>query len=124
MCKARTALWAGYDPQQLATPEAFIRDLHLVWNWYGWRKNLAVGAEPNSGHHAPATLERQTPDFTLVTQNVDGLLARACSRNLVELHGNTLRSESTLDVAGPNDRKDYERSREAPSSATNLPRAA
>jgi NAD-dependent deacetylase len=79
--KAQTALWAGYDPHQLATPEAFTRDLRLVWNWYEWRKNLAVGAEPNSGHHALATLEPQTPNISLVTQNVDGLHARAGSRN-------------------------------------------
>jgi NAD-dependent deacetylase len=57
-CEARTGFWARYDPQQLATPEAFARDLRLEWNWYEWRKNLAVGEEPNSGHHALATLER------------------------------------------------------------------
>jgi NAD-dependent deacetylase len=106
--EAQTGLWARYDPQQLATPEAFARDPQLVWNWYEWRKNLAAGAEPNSGHRALAELERQIPDFTLVTQNVDGLHARAGSRNVVELHGNILRSKCTLEaeVAEPEDYDD------------------
>ncbi len=31
---AQTGLWARYDPQELATPEAFARDPELVWKWY------------------------------------------------------------------------------------------
>lgn len=33
-------------------------------------------------------MERRIPEFTLVTQNVDGLHALAGSRQLLELHGN------------------------------------
>jgi NAD-dependent deacetylase len=101
--EAQTGLWARYDPQQLATPEAFASDPRLVWNWYEWRRNLVTDAEPNPGHLALAELERQIPDFTLVTQNVDGLHARAGSRNVVELHGNILRSKCSLEgeVAEP-----------------------
>ena len=29
--EAQTALWERYDPQELATPEAFARDARLVW---------------------------------------------------------------------------------------------
>ncbi len=106
--EAQTGLWARYDPQQLATPKAIARDPRLVWNWYERRKNLAVGAEPNSGHRALAELERQIPDFTLVTQNVDGLHARAGSWNVAELHGNILRYKCTLkgEVAEPEDHDD------------------
>ena len=31
--EAHTGFWARYDPQQLATPEAFARDPRLVWEW-------------------------------------------------------------------------------------------
>jgi NAD-dependent protein deacetylase/lipoamidase len=101
-------LWARYDPQQLATPEAFASDPRLVWEWYEWRRNLVTDAEPNPGHRALAELERQIPDFTLVTQNVDGLHARAGSRNVVELHGNILRSKCSLEgeVAEPEEHDD------------------
>ncbi len=91
--EAQTGLWERYDPQQLATPEAFARDPRLVWNWYEWRRKLVSEAEPNAGHRALAELERQVPSFTLVTQNVDGLHARAGSRNVIELHGNITRSK-------------------------------
>ncbi len=95
--EAQTGLWERYDPQELATPDAFARDPRLVWEWYEWRRNLVAEAEPNPGHRALAELERRTPGFTLVTQNVDGLHERAGSRNVIELHGNILRSKCSLE---------------------------
>jgi NAD-dependent deacetylase len=95
--EAQTGLWERYDPQELATPEAFAQDPHLVWEWYEWRRNLVAEAAPNPGHRALAELERRIPDFTLVTQNVDGLHERAGSRNVIELHGNILRSTCSLE---------------------------
>ncbi len=89
---AQTGLWARYDPQELATPEAFARDPELVWSWYAWRRDLVEGAEPNAGHRALADLERRVPVFSLVTQNVDGLHQEAGSSNVVELHGSIRRS--------------------------------
>ncbi len=89
---AQTGLWARYDPQQLATPEAFMRDPDLVWRWYGWRRGLVGRAEPNPGHYALVELERKVPNFALATQNVDGLHRRAGSENVLELHGNILRT--------------------------------
>jgi NAD-dependent deacetylase len=89
---AQTGLWSRYDPQELATPEAFARDPVLVWKWYAWRRSLVEGAKPNAGHRALADLERRAPDFSLVTQNVDGLHQEAGSANVVELHGNISRS--------------------------------
>ena len=106
--EAQTGLWERYDPQELATPEAFARDPHLVWNWYQWRRKLVAEAEPNPGHRALAELERRIPEFTLVTQNVDGLHARAGSRNVIELHGSILRSKCSLEdeVAEPEEHDD------------------
>jgi NAD-dependent deacetylase len=89
---AQTGLWARYDPMELATPEAFARDPRLVWEWYTWRRKLVGGASPNPGHEALAELERHVPEFTLITQNVDGLHRRAGSQRVIELHGNIMRS--------------------------------
>ncbi len=97
---AQTGLWARYDPQELATPEAFARDPGLVWKWYDWRRGLVERARPNAGHAALADLERRVPDFSLVTQNVDGLHQEAGSDCVVELHGNIRRSRCSVeDVA-------------------------
>jgi NAD-dependent deacetylase len=106
--EAQTGLWERYDPQELASPEAFARDPRLVWEWYGWRRNLVAKAEPNPGHRALAELERRIPKFTLVTQNVDGLHERAESQNVIDLHGNILRSRCSLadEVAQPEEHAD------------------
>jgi len=85
---AQTGLWAQFDPQKLATPDAFRRNPKLVWDWYAWRRKLVAKADPNAGHRALAVLEGRVSDFVLITQNVDGLHRRAGSRNVVELHGN------------------------------------
>ena len=54
-------------------------------------RNLAA-VQPNPGHHALASLEeRLGSDFTLVTQNVDGLHQAAGSRNVLEIHGSIRR---------------------------------
>lgn len=89
---ALTGLWEKFRPEELATPEAFEADPKRVWDWYAWRRGLVAKAEPNAGHRALVALERECRgrdvDFTLVTQNVDGLHAAAGSFRVVELHGN------------------------------------
>ena len=80
-------LWRQHRPEDLATPEAFARGPRLVWEWYDWRRARVAKAEPNPGHVALAQLERRVPDFTLITQNVDGLHQRAGSRRVLKLHG-------------------------------------
>lgn len=86
--EAQAGLWEQYDPLELATPEAFLRDPKLVWQWYAWRRELISRVEPNAGHHALVELARISRQFTLVTQNVDELHQRAGSEYVVEFHGN------------------------------------
>lgn len=90
--EAQTGLWSRYDPQELATPQAFAADPRLVWEWYAWRRQLIAEAGPNPAHYAVADLQRLIPAMTLVTQNVDGLHQQAGSTDVVELHGNIGRS--------------------------------
>ncbi len=89
---ALTGLWSRYRAEDLATPEAFARDPGLVWDWYAWRRERVRAAQPNPGHRAIHALASLVPRLTLVTQNVDGLHQRAGSRNVIELHGNILRT--------------------------------
>lgn len=78
-----TGLWARYDAERLATPEAFHTDPDLVWGWYEWRRARVRAAAPNAGHLAVARI----PDCLVVTQNVDDLHERAGSAAPVHLHG-------------------------------------
>ncbi|GCE06066.1 SIR2 family NAD-dependent protein deacylase [Dictyobacter aurantiacus] len=83
-----TGLWAQYDPQELATPQAFMKNPKLVWEWYDWRRKLVSQVAPNAGHYALAEMERHVPLLTLITQNVDSLHQQAGSTRVLELHGN------------------------------------
>lgn len=80
-------LWKNFRAEDLATPQAFARDPKFVWEWYDWRRSLIAKAEPNAGHRALAELEKRVADFTLITQNVDGLHDRAGSHGLLKVHG-------------------------------------
>jgi NAD-dependent deacetylase len=88
---AQTGLWAQHRPEDLASPEAFRRNPKLVWDWYAWRREAIKGVRPNPGHYALLELEQRAPEFTLITQNVDGLHWMAGSRHVLELHGNIQR---------------------------------
>ncbi len=88
---ALTGLWRTFRPEELATLDAFLRNPDLVWKWYRMRRERLREAEPNPAHYALVELARRVPGFTLITQNVDGLHARAGSRDVIELHGNITR---------------------------------
>jgi diguanylate cyclase (GGDEF)-like protein/PAS domain S-box-containing protein len=86
-------VWNSLRAEELATPQAFARDPRLVWEWYGWRRELVATCLPNPAHHAVARVAAARPDTTVVTQNVDGLHQRAAAeaaagaRPVVALHG-------------------------------------
>ena len=73
---ALTGLWARFDAQALATPEAYAEDPALVWGWYEWRRAAVERVRPNAGHEAVAAM-----DGTVITQNVDDLHERAGTKN-------------------------------------------
>lgn len=81
-------LWENYRLEDVATPEAFARDPKKVWEFYNVRIDKIFEIQPNPGHFAIAKLEKKVPEFTLITQNIDGLHAAAGSKNILEIHGN------------------------------------
>jgi len=78
-------LWRKYDAMSLASCSAFEANPSRVWQFYHYRREKAFAANPNAAHIALAKFsiesirKRTAPDatFTLITQNVDGLSARA-----------------------------------------------
>jgi NAD-dependent deacetylase len=90
--RGEKGLWKTYKPEELASFNAFIKNPHLVWEWYAFRKKLINKVQPNPGHIALSRMERLYPEFTLITQNVDGLHWKAGNQNILELHGNIMRS--------------------------------
>jgi NAD-dependent deacetylase len=98
-------LWKEHKPEDLATPEAFARDPRLVWEWYNWRREGLAQAQPNAAHHALVKLEIRIANFTLITQNVDGLHDRAGSGKILKLHGDIWRLRCTACGANWPDRR-------------------
>lgn len=90
--RGNDGLWKKFRPEELANVQAFMRNPELVWEWYAYRRRLIAEVKPHAGHRALVEIERRVSDFTLVTQNVDGLHADAGSRHILELHGNIRRN--------------------------------
>jgi NAD-dependent deacetylase len=85
-------LWEGHRVEDVATPEAFVRDPALVHAFYDTRRARLGTVKPNAAHEALARLDAQWPgELLLVTQNVDDLHERAGSKRLVHMHGELTR---------------------------------
>lgn len=93
--RGQDGLWREYRAEELATPRAFARDPNLVWEWYAWRRGLISACQPNPAHVTLADMEARLPDFSLITQNVDGLHRLAGSQRVLELHGDIWRMRCT-----------------------------
>jgi NAD-dependent deacetylase len=89
-------LWEGHRVEDVATPEAYVRNPGLVHRFYDARRENLSRVEPNAAHHALARLERDwAGNFLLVTQNVDDLHERAGSERLIHMHGEHLKGLCT-----------------------------
>lgn len=95
-------LWEETGVGDLATPKALEERPGDVWRLFGPLRRQARAAAPNAAHLALARTEERllAADFTLVTQNIDGLHQRAGSRNVVELHGSVFRTRCSNAACG------------------------
>lgn len=81
-------LWEGHRVEDVATPDAWVRDADTVRRFYDDRRVAGAAVLPNGGHRALARLQAALGDrATLVTQNIDGLLTAAGCTEVVEMHG-------------------------------------
>ncbi len=91
--RGKDGLWKNFRAEELASPEAFRKNPVLVWEWYLWRMELISNKSPNPAHYALVELEKKISDFSLITQNVDGLHKKAGSQKITEIHGNIFRNK-------------------------------
>ncbi|MBW6497666.1 MAG: NAD-dependent deacylase [Bacteroidales bacterium] len=89
-------LWEEYDIMEVATPQAWNRNMDLVLEFYNQRRKQLMEVQPNAAHFALAELEKYF-DVHIITQNVDDLHERAGSTKVMHLHGELKKVRSTAD---------------------------
>ena len=100
-------LWEEHRVEDVATPDAWRRDMELVLNFYNQRRKQLYEAKPNAGHYALVKLEEKF-DVQLITQNIDDLHESAGSSKVLHLHGELKKSRSTADESLIYDIKGWE----------------
>ncbi|SEK25063.1 NAD-dependent deacylase [Pacificibacter marinus] len=86
--RAADGLWEDHRVEDVATPEAFVRDPELVQRFYNERRRQAKEAQPNAAHKALAKLQKtHSAPVYLITQNVDDLLERGGATQVIHMHG-------------------------------------
>ena len=95
-------LWDRFPLEEVATPEAWLKDPEKVTQFYNMRRKQCYEASPNDGHRALAELEKKY-NVIIVTQNIDDLHERAGSKNVIHLHGEINKVKSS----GPKAEKQY-----------------
>ncbi len=89
-------LWENHKIEDVATPEAWEMKRELVVKFYNMRRKQLFDVKPNDGHRALVKLEEKF-NVQIITQNVDDLHERAGSSNVLHLHGELKKVQSTLD---------------------------
>lgn len=86
-------LWAGYDIEEVATPNAWKRNQKLVLDFYNYRRREVKLVNPNAAHIGLKELE-QWFNVQIITQNIDNLHERAGSAQVLHLHGEIFKMRS------------------------------
>ena len=89
-------LWENFKIEDVATFDAWKKNKSLVLDFYNQRRKQIMEASPNEAHLLVAQLQN-TFDVQVITQNIDDLHERAGSKNVLHLHGEIVKSRSTVD---------------------------
>ena len=92
----QTAVWKGMPFDVISSAQMLERNLPAVWEWFDYRRDFMAALKPNPAHDEIARWQDRFAEFTLVTQNIDGLHQKAGSRDVIELHGNIWRARCTV----------------------------
>ena len=80
-----------YPPETMLSHTFYETHTEEFYDFYR-AKMLALDAQPNAAHRKLAEWERQGKLKAVITQNIDGLHQAAGSKEVLELHGSTLRN--------------------------------
>ena len=83
-----------YPPEAIVSRTFFEQNCKEFFRFYR-EKLIAKDAQPNAAHIALSKMEEKNKLKAIITQNIDGLHQKAGSKNVLELHGSTLRNYCT-----------------------------
>ncbi len=89
-------LWNNLNPDDHDDLAVLESNPSAVWELSGIDRETLHKVKPNATHIALAEFESRlfsSQEFTLITQNIDGLHQQAGSKNVIEIHGNLHRTK-------------------------------
>ena len=89
--RGKGGTWEEYNYKDYACQFAFEKNPNHVLDFHELRRREAKNCQPHLGHRIISRIEKNHPDVTIVTQNIDGMHQRAGSKNVIELHGSLWR---------------------------------
>ena len=84
-----SGLWQQVDPMEVASIAGFKRNPQAFYDWLHPLAKVSAESQPNAAHIALADLEISKHLSAVITQNIDGLHARAGSQTVYEVHGHS-----------------------------------
>jgi len=89
--RGEDGLWSQYDPQEVATPDAFRRNPEKVWAFYQMRRKRVANVSPSFSHTFLAQLDEVHSSVYVITQNVDHLHEEAGQQSVLHVHGQLMK---------------------------------
>ncbi len=78
----------GVPYETMLSHDYFFYNTEDFYSFY-WESMVDDKARPNKAHFALAEFEKTHPNFSIITQNIDGLHQKAGSKRVYEVHGST-----------------------------------
>ena len=97
-------IWNEIDAEAVASKKAWYcgrcsdskERRQRVLDFFNPIRRKIIELEPNEAHYIIKQFESKSSSVTVITQNGDDFHDRACSRNVIHLHGEALKNCSTL----------------------------
>lgn len=96
--REKGGLWDEYDPDVIANIKTWRKgkeEKQMMLDFYNQRRTDLLSCVPNDGHKYITKLE-EIFDVTVITQNVDDLHEKSGSSNILHLHGELNKMQSSM----------------------------
>ncbi|AZZ95200.1 NAD-dependent deacylase [Hahella sp. KA22] len=93
--RGENGLWRETDYNEVASLTGWRKDRKKVLAYWNAQRRVMAAAQPNAAHYALSRLE-ECYLVSIITQNVDDLHERAGSSQVLHIHGELMKSRSSV----------------------------